>query len=132
MAEPKTKPKVEALSRRLPESIRISVDGKEIVVAGSRTENTFLNKVLAGQLRSLLQEQLKKYRDKEVTLTPKELAELVRAGSELGKMSGEVYKDEEPENGNRRPEEKTVSGDIEVSFDGLTKPKEDKKDEQST
>lgn len=50
-----------------------------------------MNTVLAAQMRALIQEMIKKYKDGDSTLTPKELNDLASAAKNTAAFSNEVY-----------------------------------------
>lgn len=87
---------VTTLARLLPKSIEVKADGKAVIVAGNAEENRILNYFLAAQIRDLLEENLKRYKDLEKLLTPRELKELADAGRTLSEYSATVYKEGEP------------------------------------
>lgn len=125
MAEDKKKSNKAVLARLIPESVTIKVGDKEVVVAGNKTENVILNKVLVAELRAYIKDNMQRYRDKDVLPSPKELGDLIRGAAELIRVSGDVYKEEEPNSGSRRAEEKNVTPtDIAVDFNNLTKKKD--------
>lgn len=117
-----------AIAKMLPQSIKIDLGGGkgEIVIAGNKQENDLQNKIMVGILRHFIDKAVEKYENMDETPSPKELQELVRAGAELIKASGEVYKAEEPDSP-QGPKVATPAPDIpiDVSFDNLTKRKDE-------
>src|SRR5258708_7500375 len=91
-------------------------DGSVVAVPLTAEDNSNANKILASQVRNLIQKTIEKYN--EATLTPKELKDLASAAKELADFSGEVYKSGElgtiP---GEKPVDKTSEPD--VSFDKL-------------
>jgi hypothetical protein len=76
---------------RLVECIEIkNADGTTTMVPISSEDNSRSNKILASQVRTLLQENIKSYSGK--IMTPKELKELAEAAKSVAEFSGEVYK----------------------------------------
>lgn len=79
------------LARLTPNAIKTVIGGQEIHIPSNRDENDALNMVLSAQMRALIQEQLQKYKDKDIALTPKELRDLVESAKAIGGFSREVY-----------------------------------------
>lgn len=71
-------------------------DGSELMLPSNKEENADANKLVAAQIRSLLQAQIRKYRESDETITPQQLRDLAQAGSFIAKFSGEVYAASEP------------------------------------
>lgn len=124
MADKKTNSR--ALAALTPNAIKTTIDGQEIVVAANKQENDTLNMVVAAQLRNILQENIKRYKESGQTLTPKELKELAESARNIAEFSGEIYKGAEPieDKPNQKPAEKTGSGESldDISFDKIGKP----------
>lgn len=107
----------------------VSIDdgkGGSFLVPLGAAENKIANQVLASQMRHMIQEHIKVFRDKDTTLTPKELRDLAEAAKSVAQFSGEVYVGNEslitkPEMKSAIPSEKP---DDAINFDDLTKPKE--------
>lgn len=94
-----------AITKLVPQSTKVLVDGQEIIVAANAQENDILNKIVVGQVRTALTEALKRYKDKDMLPTPRELKELTAAVKEMTELSANVYKgsksiDEVPEQKN--------------------------------
>lgn len=80
---------------RLVESIEIkNPDGTTTLVPVSKEDNATANKILASQMRSLIQKHIEKMGNLDV-MTPKELKEMTEAAKNIAEFSGEVYKDGE-------------------------------------
>lgn len=79
------------LDRLTPNAQVVVVDGNELRVPSDRAENAVMNTVLAAQVRSLIQEMLKRYKDGEIPMTPKELNDLAAAAKNVASFSNEVY-----------------------------------------
>lgn len=81
----------------MPNALIIStVDGQELIVPADREENSIANKILASQVRQQIQTNIRRYKDSEELLTPKQLLELAQAAHALAKMSGDVYQGSDP------------------------------------
>ncbi len=105
-------------------TLDISVDGKMVHVPMGKAENKALNCLLVSQMRQVFQENLKKIRDLEATITPREMKDLIDACAALTKSSGEAYQSVEDEL-NPKTDEKTVVEDgevTEIDFTEITKP----------
>lgn len=96
-------------------------DGTTTLVPVSKEDNARANKVLASQIRALIQANIASYQGK--IMLPKELKEIADAAKTIADFSGEVYKDNETVGDS---EEKNVTGNdkaaplpSEVSFDVL-------------
>lgn len=77
---------------RLVESIEIkNADGTITMVPVTKEDNDNLNKILASQMRDLIQKSIQKFGSLD-HLTPKELKELTEAARNVAEFSGEVYK----------------------------------------
>jgi hypothetical protein len=104
----------------MPNALIIStVDGQELIVPADKEENAIANKILAAQIRQQIQTNIKRYKDSEELLTPKQLLELAQAAHALQKFSGDVYQGSDPmanRPDNSGPTEVKVE---EVSFDKL-------------
>ena len=99
------------------ESIEVkNKDGSIVAVPLTAEDNSNANKILASQVRNLIQKTIEKYN--EATLTPKELKDLASAAKELADFSGEVYKsgDLNPNDTEKKAEK---VDDSSVSFDKL-------------
>jgi hypothetical protein len=79
------------IRKLVPNAIVVPVDGRDVIVPTDRGENARMNMMVASVMRSLLMENIKNYKDKEVTLTPKELADLAKALKDINSASLEIY-----------------------------------------
>lgn len=70
-------------------------DGTMFVVPAGKEENQTANKILASQMRSILQESIKEYKTKGAILSPTDLKNLAEAAKSVVTISGEVYSDGE-------------------------------------
>jgi len=106
----------------MPNALIIStVDGQELIVPADKEENSIANKILAAQIRQQMQANIKRYKDADDLLTPKQLLELAQAAHALTKFSGEVYQYSDPMQNkpdNSGPTEVKVE---EVDFGNLNK-----------
>ena len=81
-----------AMTKMVPGAIVVKIDNDEIRVATNSEENSILNAILASQGRSLIQQQIKMWKEKEATMSPKELRDLAGAMRDIAEFSAEVYK----------------------------------------
>lgn len=110
------------LAKLIPDSIEIK-DGEDIIrVAGNAEENRILNYLLAAQIRSLIERNVKKFAELESPLTPRELKEIADAGRSLAEFSAEIYKSAEPVH----PERPVESAATEILDFSKLKPMEAK------
>ena len=104
-----------------PEARVVVIDGKELRVAGNASENDFLSKVMACQIRKVFQDGLKRYDDEDVKFAPKELKDLVDAAKGICELCGTAYsKDEIP----AKMRIVEANQDADVDFSKLGKPPE--------
>src|SRR6476660_1772740 len=80
---------------RIVRSLEVTIDGETIRVPVGKEENRIASMVSAAQMRDLIQSQMKKYKEGEIQLTPKELKDLAEALHTVAKFSGEVYASED-------------------------------------
>ncbi len=114
-----------SLKTLAPNSFDIGIDGKTVRVAANKYENAIMNMVLASQMRSKIQEMMAKYDAGEMTLTPKELRDLVASAKDIATFSGEVYATAEPIEAEEKPAEKADVTDIDFSeMKKVAEPKE--------
>lgn len=118
------------LALLVPNAIRVQVDGGEIFVASNREENSMMNMVVASQIRSVLQETIKRLKERDVTLTPKELKELSDAARNVAEMSDSIYAGSEPiTDQTDKDKEKNVTGQStdlsSIDFNVMVKKPED-------
>lgn len=85
-----------ALNMLTPNAVKMTVGGSEIRVASNKDENAVMNMIVVSQMRNLIQENIKKYKEQDIQLTPKELKELADAAKSIADFSLNVYKDAEP------------------------------------
>jgi hypothetical protein len=86
------------IRKLVPNAIVVPVDGRDVIVPTDRAENARMNMMVASVMRSLLMENIKNYKEKEVTLTPKELADLAKALKDINSASLEIYAAAETKN----------------------------------
>lgn len=79
------------IRKLVPNAIIVPVDGRDVIVPTDRGENARMNMMVASVMRSLLMENIKNYKEKEVTLTPRELADLAKALKDINSASLEIY-----------------------------------------
>jgi len=72
-------------------TLTVKVDGMEVAVPVGQAENKFLNCVIISQMRQMLQENLKKIKDTDAIITPRELKDLVDSIARMAEASGEIY-----------------------------------------
>lgn len=101
---------------RLVDSIEIkNADGSTTLVPVSKADNDTANKILASQMRSLLQKSIVKFGDLAL-MTPKELKELAEAARSVAEFSGEVYKSGDSiEDGSEKPVEPITTEALDFS-----------------
>lgn len=85
-----------SLARLTPESKVIVVDGQELRIPGNAQENSVMSKVMASQIREVVQTTLKNYREDGLKFTPKELRDIAEAGKAVTELCGTVFQDETP------------------------------------
>lgn len=90
------KSKSTELDALLPNSQIIKIGDLDVRVAGDAGENRTQNYILAGQIRAIIEKQLKSYQDLDRPMTPKEMKDMADAGRSLAEFSAEVYKGGEP------------------------------------
>ena len=124
MAEKKNKG---ALARIMPHEM-VNVDGHDVRVPNGKEENITANKLLACSARSLLEDQIKRYRDEGLRITPKELRDLAEAAKSIADFSATVYNDVEPKKDTRNVTPQALE-DIDLGGIASTPeaPKEDNK-----
>lgn len=115
------KAKKSAVLARLVEAIEIrNPDGTTTMVPVSAEANSIANKIMASQMRALMQKSIEKFMDMP-HMTPKELKEFTEAARNIAEFSGEVYKAGEEV---REPGEKKVDAttDEDVDFSTIKAP----------
>lgn len=71
----------------------------------NKEENRIASMVAAAQVREMIQAQVKKWKDGETPLTPKELKDLSDALAVLAKSSAEIYSQGQDEDAHDHPSE---------------------------
>jgi lipopolysaccharide export LptBFGC system permease protein LptF len=119
-----------ALADLIGNSVSIQLaDGSTVLVPVDRQGNRIANMVVAAEVRHLLQNSIKTYRDKDMLPTPKDLKDLAEAAKSLSQFSGEIYKeDDAPLQESPRKAEKATASVDEVNFDEVIvqKPEDNK------
>lgn len=88
--------KKSAALARLVQSIEITnADGTTTMVPISADDNATANKILASQMRHLIQRSIEKFGNLDL-MSPKELKDLTEAARNIAEFSGEVYKAGDP------------------------------------
>lgn len=114
-----------ALANLVPNAFKVDIDGNEVFVASNREENSMLNMVVAARMRALLETTLKKYKEKDVVMSPKELKDFTDAAKNIAEFSDVIYAGSDPltDKGPEGPKNVTGSDTIEaINFDSLKKP----------
>jgi hypothetical protein len=126
MAKNKAKPKrdieLKGVAGTMQDLIGSSVDikmpdGGIVIVPSERSGNRVANMILAAQIRHLIQESIKSYKDKDMLATPKDLKDLAEAAKSLHQFSGEVYKEDEPMPNAPKKIREPSKADDDISFD---------------
>ncbi len=123
-----TKPakKSQALSRLTPNSLVIKGDdGEDLRIPVNAEENKILGWVMAAKMRALIDAMMKKYKDSDATMTPKELADMATAVSKTEQFAADAYKGPEVPLGKGADDAKPVSGES-VDFGGLIQSPQEK------
>lgn len=102
-----------ALARLVPHQV-VNVDGHDVMVPNGTAENANANKLLASQMRTLIQKNIKKFNDQDIRLTPKELLDMAAAAAKIAEFSGVVYKEAE-----QGPDDKPQMKQADVSDDAI-------------
>lgn len=79
------------IRKLVPNAIVVPLDGRDVIVPTDKAENARMNMLAASVMRSLLMENIRQYKEREVTLTPKELSDLARAMKDINSASLEIY-----------------------------------------
>ncbi len=126
MAKNKAKPtrdvELKGVSGTMQDLIGNSVDiklpdGGVVIVPTEKSGNRVANMILAAQIRHMIQDSIKTYKDKEMLPTPKDLKDLAEAAKSLHQFSGEVYKEDDPlPNAPKKIREVAAPAD-DISFD---------------
>lgn len=88
---PKKQTKEQVINDLMPNSIVVKMDGREVRVAMDKAENHILNMLLVAQLRSIIQNSIKSYEEKEVIPSPRELRDLAGAVRDANEASNAIY-----------------------------------------
>lgn len=125
------KAKKSAALARLVEAIEIkNPDGTTTMVPVSAEANSIANKIMASQMRALMQKSIEKFMGID-HMTPKELKEFTEAARNIAEFSGEVYKAGEEV---KEPGEKKVEAisEEDIDFSNIKgQPKPDKASAQA-
>lgn len=81
-----------ALAKLTPGAITVKIDSEEVRVATTPEENTLMNAILVSQGRAFIQRELKKYREIESTLLPKEIKDLIASMKDIIDASETVHR----------------------------------------
>lgn len=76
---------------RFADTVAVKIDGEEVFVPTTKESNHALNCLLVSQARKILQENLKRIRDADVIVTPREMKDLIDSISKLAESSHTVY-----------------------------------------
>jgi hypothetical protein len=87
----KPKKKSVAIDTLTKRSMKVVINGTEVVVPLDKIENTILNNIMASQGRAIVQKAIKDYKDQEQTPTPRELKDLIGAMKEVIDMTGMIF-----------------------------------------
>ncbi len=108
---------------RLVKTLTIKVDGEDLHVPVGKAENKMMNCIMVSQVRRMVQDNMKKIKDLEQAISPKELKDLVDAVGRLAESSAEVYKDLDGELDEKEPKPADKMNDaepIEADFSTIT------------
>jgi hypothetical protein len=110
----KPKKKSVAIDTLTKRSMKVVINGTEVVVPLDKIENTILNNIMASQGRAIVQKAIKDYKDQEQTPTPRELKDLIGAMKEVIDMTGMIFA-----NGDigDAPEQNVSNGTSETAID---------------
>jgi len=113
--------KKSSTTARLMTSIEVAQeDGTSLMIPVSAEDNAIANKILASQMRALIQKHIAKIGGLDM-VTPKELKELTEAAKNVAEFSGNVYKTgDNLDGGESKPKEENVTNT--VAFDSLISP----------
>lgn len=123
-----TKTKRSAIVARIAKTLSITVDGTEVHMPVGKLENQMLNCLLISQVRQMAQDNIKKIKDMDGAITPRELKDLIDSVANLAKSSSEIYSEVEGEIGADKQEktaEKSEQPEDEDDFIDITQPKQD-------
>lgn len=100
-------------------------DGAVVIVPSEKSGNRAANMILAAQLRHLIQNSIKTYREKDMLATPKDLKDLAEAAKSLHQFSGDVYREDDAGQTAMPKKIKDSRDTTEVSFDDALEAKPD-------
>jgi len=106
-----------SLGRLLPKSVTITLGDDSVLLPGNAAENKILGYFMAAQMRNLFETSMKDFKDKGITMTPREMRDLAEAGRALAEFSAELYKGEESAVPALKQADKAQPDDL--SFDSL-------------
>lgn len=109
----------------LAKTLTIKVDGEDIHVPVGKAENMIHNCLMVSQVRQLVQVNIKRIKDMEQTISPKELKDLVDAVGRLAESSALIYNEVDGEiDTKEKTAEKIEKEDeaIDADFTAITKP----------
>lgn len=116
-----------SLARLLPGAIEIkSDDGTSVFVPQTQDENKVMGMFMAAKMRSIIDHMIKKIKDNDLEMTPKELSDLATAVAKTEQFAAEVYKSPDVPLTTRGPDSaKPVTGE-DINFGALVNPEEKK------
>lgn len=122
------KKKSSALSRLIPGAFEItSADGTSVFVPSNADENKIMGMLMASKMRAICDAMITKIKDQDLSMTPKELADLATAVSKTEQFAAEIYKGPEVPLTPRGPDSAKQVGEEPVNFENLvTKPEPEK------
>lgn len=87
------KPTTTSLAKLIGNSIVVkdNDESEGIVVPMGPEQNRMANMLLAAQMRQMIRDMMKRYKEKDATLTPKELKDLAESARTLAEFSGTIY-----------------------------------------
>lgn len=112
---------------RLITSIEVKqVDGTILNVPVGQEDNATANKILITQVRSMVTDAIKTYREKGAVLTPKDLRELAGAARDVADSSNEIYKQGDLPDPSGQPNEKKLEPLADIIDFSAFKPEDSK------
>lgn len=112
-----------AIVARIAKTLTIKVDGSDVHVPVGKAENQIHNCIMVSQVRDLVKLNMKRIKEMEQVISPKELKDLVDAVGRLAESSAEIYKDLDGEIDQRNEKPAEKAGDeevIDVDFSQIT------------
>ena len=108
----------------LAKHISVKIDGRDIRVAVGNEANKVIKCLLVSRARTLAEDQIKKYNERDVVLTPRELKDLIDAVARMAESSGDVYEKLDVELASDQPRNAEKVEEVgDINFDDATKPK---------